>query len=414
MKTLFEIGNYGKKINQIPTLSVAKYEFKREYLSDVESELPEVSVSKLNEHYETILGGLQDDERHDDFNACAYHSPLSEQVADLKGFSDVHPLRKKRDMQGSIETIFRTQEYVKALSGATAVSLLPSFCEQAEYALFKMVKKFHKLNGNENKNVIIVPSNGDVLNADIAKLFGFEIEFAPVNDDGFIDFFAIEGLINENTALVAVRFCNQLCQIEKNALKVSMLAREKGALSYIDIPQTQPFIGILRGIDMYYDFMILNLAEFTDNHCLGGEGVFAICASERVSDYLPAPIVTKDKSGSFSLSTPENSIGQLRNYYGNFEGILKAYCYLASLGKDGFKNIAEMAVLNANYLMKLLENHNSVKQDCFDRFIFKAKNKNCTNEELKNGVLIKVLATQSKQELDELAALIISVCENRA
>ncbi len=413
MKTLFEISKNGNKSCQIPSLSVPEYTFKNEHISKYELELPEVNVAQLNNHYQSILESLCENVPSVIETASLdYRSPLGEQMANLKGFSNIHPLRKKRDMQGSIEMLFRTQEYVKAVSGATAVSLLPTCIQQAEYTLLRMVKKYHKLNGNENKNVIILPADGYVLNTDIAKLFGFEIQFVPMNDNGFIDTPALDGLINENTALVAINLCNELCKLEKGVLSISMLAREKGALCMINAPQTQPFTGILRGIDLCYDLMILNLADFTGNNCLSGEGVFAVCASERVADLLPAPMATKDKSGSFSLGTPENTIGQIRNYYGNFEGIIKAYCYLAVLGRDGFRNASEMAVLNANYLMKLLEKHNSVKQTCLDRFMFKAKNANCTNEVLKQGVIIKVSPTQSKQELDGLATEIIAMCEN--
>lgn len=415
MKTLFEISQKGKRAHQIPTSNVPEYNLKQEFLSETEIELPEADVITLNAHYQEILNSLQSEVNDlTEVPSALYWSDLGEQIANLRGFKDIHPLRKKRDMQGSIEMIFRTQEYLKGISGASAVSLLATCQAQAEFVLLKMVKKYYKLKGADNKNLIILPINDTIINPEIASMLGFEVQYVPVNDNGFIDYSALEGMCNQNIALIAVNMHDQVCQIEKNILKIPMLVRDNGALCMVKAIQTQPFAGILRGIELGYDFMILNGADFSNNHCVGGDGVYPLCVSEKVADLLPAPLVIKDKSGSFSLGVPENSIGSLRNYYGNFEGVAKIYCYLAVLGRDGLKNASEMAVLNANYLMKLLEKHNSIKQTCLDRFMFKAKNANCANQKLREGVIIKVSSTQSKQDLEEIANLIIEECEKIA
>ena len=233
----------------------------------------------------------------------------------------------------------------------------------------------------------------------------------PVNDGGFIHLEALKGLVGDSTALVVINLSDALCKIEESASAIADLCKDLGALCMVDARHLKALRGILRGIDLGYDFMIENLCDYTFAPSFGGENVFAICAGVRVFDLLPAPMVTKDKSGSFSLSVPEKSIGQIRAYYGNFNALLRAYCHLSVLGRDGMRGASEMAVLNANYLMKLLEKHNLVKQTCLDRFMFKAKNEKCTSERLKSGVIIRVASTHSKEDLEDFAARIIALCQ---
>ena len=134
-------------------------------------------------------------------------------------------------------------------------------------------------------------------------------------------------------------------------------------------------MGVARPADMGFDVVHLNLHKtFATPHGGGGPGSGPVGVCEKLVEYLPNPVVVKDKSGSYSFNEPENSIGQVKAFYGNFNVLVKAYTYILVLGKEGIRNGAEMAVLNANYLKKLLEKYDYKKdQLCMHEFVLSMK-----------------------------------------
>jgi glycine dehydrogenase subunit 2 len=126
---------------------------------------------------------------------------------------------------------------------------------------------------------------------------------------------------------------------------------------------------------MGFDVVHLNLHKtFATPHGGGGPGAGPVGVCEKLVEYLPSPIVVKDKSGSYSFSDPDKSIGQVKAFYGNFNVLVKAYTYILVLGKEGVRNAAEMAVLNANYLKKLLEKYDYRKGEiCMLEFVLSMK-----------------------------------------
>jgi glycine dehydrogenase subunit 2 len=107
---------------------------------------------------------------------------------------------------------------------------------------------------------------------------------------------------------------------------------------------------------MGFDIVHFNLHKtFTQPHGGGGPGSGPIAASERIAPFLPRPLVVQADDGTFALDYErEKSIGRLRGFHGNYGCFVRAYAYICSLGASGLKDVSEVAVLNANYLLARL------------------------------------------------------------
>ena len=377
MKTVFELSKEGRSAYQVPSLAVAEYKLGEEFLTQAPAELPEVDEVTLVRHYTELSNNAYGvDNGFYPLGSCTmkYNPKVNEITASLNGFANLHPLQKKRDIQGSLELMYRLQESLKAITGMAGVSLQPAAGAHGEYTGLKIIKKYHRLRG-DNRNKIIVPDSAHGTNPASSTLCGMQIVNIPSTADGLVDIEALKAVCDENTAGLMLTNPNTLGIFDKNILEISKIVHGVGGLLYYDGANLNAVMGVARPADMGFDVVHLNLHKtFATPHGGGGPGSGPVGVCEKLVEYLPNPVVVKDKSGSYSFNEPENSIGQVKAFYGNFNVLVKAYTYILVLGKEGIRNGAEMAVLNANYLKKLLEKYDYKKdQLCMHEFVLSMK-----------------------------------------
>jgi len=131
-------------------------------------------------------------------------------------------------------------------------------------------------------------------------------------------------------------------------------------LLYYDGANMNAILGKARPGDMGFDIVHLNLHKtFATPHGGGGPGAGPVGVKSFLKKFLPVPRVVKKNEGyGFNYDEP-HSIGKISHFYGNFAVLLKAFAYILLKGSDGLKEVAEHAVLNANYLLKELK-------ECYD------------------------------------------------
>ena len=154
MKTVFELSKKGRKAWQIPTCEAPEYELKRKFITEAETELPEVDELTLVRHYmELSKASFGVDDGFYPLGSCTmkYNPKVNEITASLKGFRDVHPLQKKRDIQGSIELICRLQKALCDITGMDAASLQPAAGAHGEFTGLKIIRKYHLSRGDVNR-----------------------------------------------------------------------------------------------------------------------------------------------------------------------------------------------------------------------------------------------------------------------
>jgi glycine dehydrogenase subunit 2 len=187
---------------------------------------------------------------------------------------------------------------------------------------------------------------------------GYKITEIPSTQDGTVDLNILEKTLSEKTACFMLTNPNTLGIFESEILEISKLVHKAGALLYYDGANMNAIMGKARPGDMGFDIVHLNLHKtFATPHGGGGPGSGPVGVKSKLEKFLPIPRIRKDKKDSyfFDYNYPQ-SIGKIKEYYGNFSVILKAYVYIIMMGGDGLKETSEVAVLNSNYMKKKLVN----------------------------------------------------------
>jgi len=155
---------------------------------------------------------------------------------------------------------------------------------------------------------------------------------------------------------------NTLGVFESDICRIAGIVHAKGGLIYMDGANMNALTGIVRPGDMGVDVIHINLHKtFSTPHGGGGPGSGPVGVKRELAAYLPVPVI-EEKVGRYSLDFDRpKTIGRVRSFYGNFSVIVRALCYILSLGPKGIREIAEYAVLNANYVRKSLEGEYHLK-----------------------------------------------------
>jgi glycine dehydrogenase subunit 2 len=214
---------------------------------------------------------------------------------------------------------------------------------------------------------------------------------------------------------------------------------DNGGLVYCDGAHLNANMGIVRVGDLGFDMIHFNLHKsFSTPHGCGGPGSGPLGVKEHLAEFLPNPTIIEEKNGgreSYKLDYSKNSIGKVKAFYGNFSVLVKAYAYIIGLGAEGIKNVAENAVLNANYMMSKLKKHYNLPYDriCQHEFVIddsRMENNVTTNDIakrlldygfhaptvyfpliVKGAMMIEPTETESKETLDRFCDVMIKIKE---
>ena len=186
---------------------------------------------------------------------------------------------------------------------------------------------------------------------------GFEVVNVPSSPDGCVDLDALRKAAGPDTAGLMLTNPNTLGLFDKNILEITRIVHEAGGLNYYDGANLNAVMGVARPGDMGFDVVHLNLHKtFSTPHGGGGPGSGAVGVKDLLVPFLPNRHVV-EKDGRYTFEDAEQTIGSVKAFYGNFLVVVRALCYMKMLGGDGMRDAAQTAVLNANYLKKLLEPH---------------------------------------------------------
>ncbi len=142
---------------------------------------------------------------------------------------------------------------------------------------------------------------------------------------------------------------------------------------YLDGANLNALMGIAKPGDMGVDVLHMNLHKtFSTPHGGGGPGAGPVGVKAALRDYLPAPRIEKNGDRYDIIENCPKTIGRVRSFFGNFGVLVRAYTYMISLGSDGLEEVSRMALLNANYIRKRLENFYAIAYDepCMHECIF--------------------------------------------
>ncbi len=306
-----------------------------------------VRLSKLNYAIDTGLYPL---------GSCTMkHNPrLNEKVARHPGFAQVHPLQPESTVQGALEVIYTLQQWLATLSGLPHVPLNPAAGAHGEFAGIMVIHKAHEAKGKPRK-VVLIPDSAHGTNPATAAACGYETKTIPSTKEGTVDVDAFKNLLNDDVAALMLTNPNTCGLFEPRVKEIADTLHKAGAYFYCDGANFNALVGKVRPVDFGVDVMHFNLHKtFSTPHGGGGPGCGPIAVSEELGAYLPVPKIIKEKDGYRLVREDENSIGRLKGFNGQFGMAVRALSYMMSHGADGLRQVAEDAVLNANYILSQL------------------------------------------------------------
>lgn len=364
-KLIFEISKEGRRAYKLPPCDVETIDIKeiipKHLLSNNNISLPEVSEVDVIRHY-TLLSNKNYgvDTGFYPLGSCTmkYNPKINEDMASISSFTQIHPYQNVKTVQGSLQLMYELSEKLAEISGMDKVSLQPAAGAQGELTGLMIIKAFHENNCDFNRKKIIVPDSAHGTNPASANVLGFEIVEIKSNVNGGVDLDSLKSILNDEIAGLMLTNPNTLGLFDENIKEISNLVHEVGGLVYYDGANLNAIMGKARPGDMGFDVVHMNLHKtFTTPHGGGGPGSGPVGVKKELIQFLPVPIIEKNGDNYLLNYDKPLSIGKVKSFYGNFGVLVRAYCYILSMGAQGLKKASEMAVLNANYMKSRLKDY---------------------------------------------------------
>ena len=364
VSSLFSLSSDKRKGYSLPHLQVPEKKvtelIPEKLLRTQPARLPQVSENEVMRHF-VALSTLNHhvDKGFYPLGSCTmkYNPKINENIANSSCLTDLHPMQATRFTQGSLALMHDLTHYLCEISGLKEVTLQPAAGAHGELVGLMLIRAYHENLGAPRKHILI-PDSAHGTNPASVTISGYKAIKVNSNEKGLVDLEDLAKKIDENTAALMLTNPNTLGLFETQLKQIDKMIHDAGALLYMDGANLNALLGIVRPGEVGVDVLHFNLHKtFSSPHGGGGPGSGPVGVSEKLVDFLPVPCIKKENE---YYSLDENfpkSIGKVHSFYGNFGVMIRAYAYIRMLGGKGLKRISENAIINANYLMKRLENH---------------------------------------------------------
>ncbi|WP_121667876.1 aminomethyl-transferring glycine dehydrogenase [Mesonia aquimarina] len=282
-------------------------------------------------------------------NAAAEMLPLS-----YPQWGNIHPFAPIEQAQGYQEMLKRLEDQLTEITGFAATSLQPNSGAQGEYAGLMAIQKYHEANGDNHRNICLIPSSAHGTNPASAVMAGMKVVVTKSTDKGNIDVDDLREKAlkhKDNLAALMVTYPSTHGVFESAIKDITKIIHENGGKVYMDGANMNAQVGLTNPGKIGADVCHLNLHKtFAIPHGGGGPGVGPICVAEDLVPFLPSnPVI---KTGGVN---PISAISAAP--FGSSLVCLISYAYISMLGPKGLKSATEHAILNANYIKQRLNNH---------------------------------------------------------
>ncbi|MBT3297091.1 MAG: aminomethyl-transferring glycine dehydrogenase subunit GcvPB [Verrucomicrobia bacterium] len=372
-----------------------------------------------------------------------YNPRVSERIAGLEGFSQLHPfLPQLRSggllTQGALQLLYELERVLCEIAGMRAFTLQPLAGAHGELTGMMLIAAYHRDKGNV-KTTVLIPDEAHGTNPSSAAITGYGTQGVPTDPaTGRLDLVALEGMVDATTAAIMLTNPNTLGIFNSDIEKVVEIAHRHDAQVYYDGANLNAILGKFRPGDAGIDVMHINVHKtFATPHGGGGPGAGPVGVREHLLPFLPISRIQKRSDNSYVLDYEQpKSIGYVAPFYGNFSILVRAYAYIMLLGGKGLIEVSENAVLNANYVMQALKAKYELPYDrpCMHECVFSAsrqaeKGVHATDIAkalidrgyhpptvyfpliVKEAMMVEPTETESKETLDAFVAAMLEIAD---
>jgi glycine dehydrogenase subunit 2 len=380
MKLIYERSQAGRRASSVPDPGLAPGAAIPEHLQRSQPpRLPELAEPELVRHFtELSTRNFGIDTGFYPLGSCTmkYNPRVNERLVGLPGFRDLHPYQDDEDAQGALELMWRLQEILAEVVGLQAVTLQPAAGSQGELTGLTLISAYFKDRGeHEQRREIVIPDTAHGTNPASVTMAGYTVRKVDVDERGNIDVDDLRDKVGPQTAGLMLTNPSTLGLFEERIEEVAAIFHDAGALLYYDGANLNAVCGISRPGDMGFDVLHFNLHKtFSQPHGGGGPGAGSVAVRDILEPYLPTPVVVRDGDGFRLDHDRPKSIGRVRGFGGPFGVFVRAYAFIRSWG-PGLRDMSEIAVLNANYMLALLRDDYELPYDrhCMHEFVLSAR-----------------------------------------
>jgi len=306
-----------------------------------------------------------------------YNPKVNEWAARLPGFAAIHPYQSEATVQGALELMYQAERMFCEIAGMDRFTLQPAAGAHGEMTGVMIIKAYHRQRNDHKRSKMLVPDSAHGTNPATANVVGYQVVEIKSDQRGLVDLDDLRAKMNEETAGLMLTNPNTLGLFEEDIAEIAEIVHDQGGLLYYDGANLNAIVGVARPGDMGFDVVHLNLHKtFSTPHGGGGPGSGPVGVKAFLADFLPVPLIAKNQTTYFLDYDRPLSMGRVKDFYGNFGVIVKAYAYILTLGAEGLRSACENAVLNANYLRHHLRTDYHIPYDrlCKHEFVATARN----------------------------------------
>lgn len=382
--TVFELSSPGRQGVRYPEPDVPHTELPKAFTRE-KLPLPELAEIDVIRHFThlsklnySIDGGFYP------LGSCTmkYNPKVNELAARLPGFTNIHPFQPLDTIQGCLALMYSLQEWLKEISGFSGVTLQPAAGAQGELIGVTIMRAYHDSKRHTQRTRILIPDSAHGTNPASSAMRGFEVVAIPTDSKGNIDLGELKKACDDSLAGLMLTNPNTLGLFEQDVEEAIKTVHAAGGLVYGDGANLNALLGILRPGDLGIDIMHFNLHKtFSTPHGGGGPGSGPVGVASHLVEFLPDPVVDIIEAGNqemaplYGFKKPAKTIGRVKAFNGHFGMLIRAFTYISMHGADGLRQIAEHAVLNANYMLKKLQGTYHLPYDrvCMHEFVLEGK-----------------------------------------
>ena len=297
------------------------------------------------------------------------HNPrINERIVQLPGIDRIHPLQPEHQIQGLLAIFYEMQNMLEICSGMDQVTLQPVAGAQGEFTAIRCIQEYHRSNGENHRDKVIVPDSAHGTNPASAAMCGYDIVEIPSGEDGRINLDALRAAVGEDTAAMMITNPSTLGIFEPEIAEAAEIVHTAGGQMYYDGANFNAILGKTDPGRMGFDAVHYNLHKtFSQPHGGGGPGSGPIGVKPHLAAYLPSPLVDRESvedggaTGDgyrYFWRTPDKTIGKVQQWHGNAGAVVRAWAFYRRYGRE-LELMSEHAVLNANYLRHRIMNPDS-------------------------------------------------------
>jgi glycine cleavage system P protein (glycine dehydrogenase) subunit 2 len=379
MKLIYEKSQSGRRGGELPHYDLPPADIPAELRRAEAPRLPELAEPEILRHFtELSTRNFGIDTGFYPLGSCTmkYNPRVNERLVMQPGFRDLHPYQDEDGVQGALELMWRLQEALIEISGLHACSLQPAAGSQGELTGLMLMRAYFEDRGEgDQRDTIVTADTAHGTNPASVTMAGYKLAKVETDARGNVDVAHLREMVNERTAGLMLTNPSTLGLFDEHIEEVAAIFHEVGALLYYDGANLNAVCGLSRPGDMGFDIVHINLHKtFSQPHGGGGPGGGPIVVRDKLEPFLPVPAVVKDGDALRLDYDRPKSIGKVRGYTGPFGVFVRSYAYIRSYGPR-LREMSEVAVLNANYLLARLKEAYDLPYDrlCMHEFVLSAR-----------------------------------------